>query len=112
MSDDEAPPKQDVVFVHSALEDGEGFRVLRHRDDALEVGEIRAVQEGRPLHGEMVRLSPREGSERLFDVEVLVSRQEVAPRSGPAQVATAAYRANWEAIFRAHDDGGDPDLPN
>jgi hypothetical protein len=112
VSDDEAPPKQDVVFMHSALEDGEGFRVLRQRDDALEVGELRAVQEGRPLHGEMVRLSPREGSDRVFDVEVLVSRKETAPRSGPAQIATAAYRANWETIFRAHDTDGDPDLPN
>jgi len=113
--DDESPTKQDVVFVHSALEDGDGFRVLRRRDDAIEVGEIRAVQEGRPLHGDMVRLSPRAESDRLFDVEVLVSRDEIAPRSGPAKVASAAYRANWETIFRAraHDPAADePDPPN
>jgi hypothetical protein len=111
VSDDEAGPKEDVVFVHGPLEQGEGYRVLRRRDDTLELGEIRSVQEGRPIHGEMVRLSPRKEHERLFDVEVLVPKPEPVgpPRSGPAQVATHAYRTNWEAIFGGRDE---PDRPN
>ncbi|MFT3768737.1 MAG: hypothetical protein QM820_25100 [Minicystis sp.] len=115
MSEGEQPPpkkKEDVLFVHSPTEGGEGYRVIRKREDAIEVGEMRAVQEGRPLQGELVRLSPREGQERLFDVEVLVSREELGQggeRSGPAQVATDAYRANWEAIFGAREE---PGLPN
>ena len=112
MSDDETSPKTDVVFVHSPLEEGEGYRVIRKRDDTLEVGELRAAQEGRPIHGEMVRLLPRKDSERLFDVEVLVPRPEPvdAQRTGPAQVATSAYRKNWEAIFGARKET--PELPN
>ncbi|WP_437580165.1 hypothetical protein [Sorangium sp. So ce887] len=27
-----------------------------------------------------------------------------APRSGPAQVATDAYRSNWEAIFGPREE--------
>jgi hypothetical protein len=113
VSDDETgpKPKEDVVFVHGPLEQGEGFRVIRRRDDALELGELRSVQEGRPIHGEMVRLSPRKEHERLFNVEVLVPKPAPAdpPRSGPAQVATPAYRTNWEAIFGSRDE---PDRPN
>jgi hypothetical protein len=111
-SDGEPPRKEDVVFVHGPADGGDGYRVIRKREDAIEVGEMRAVQEGRPLQGELVRLKPRAESERLFDVEVLVSRDELAQagaRSGPAQVATDKYRDNWEAIFGARRE---PDLPN
>lgn len=103
-----------MVFVHSPSESGDGYRVIRKRDDSIELGEIRAVQEGKPLQGDLVKLSPRAGNDRLFDVEVLVKREElpggVAPRSGPAQVATDAYRAGWEAIFGAVEEK--PELPN
>jgi hypothetical protein len=120
MSESEPPPKpkEDVVFVHSPAEGGEGFRVIRKRDDAIEIGEIRPVQEGRPLSGDLVKLRPRKDQERLFDVEVLVSRDELkgageGPRTHalgrPAQVATDAYRDNWDAIFGARRE---PDLPN
>src|SRR3954447_21929913 len=107
MSSDADPArKDDVLFVHSKAESGEGFRVTRKRADVIEVGEIRPVQEGKPLTGEMVKLSPRKDHDQIFDVEVLVSKEEAlggAARghSGPAQVATAAYRSNWDAIFGA-----------
>ena len=101
---EEKPDKaDDVVFVHSPTEKGDGFRVVRKRADTIEVGEIRALQEGRPVHGEVVKLSPREEHGQLFDVDVLVpavDRAE-ASRSGPPQVATDAYRKNWDAIFGA-----------
>jgi hypothetical protein len=113
------PPKQDVVFVHSPAEAGDGLRVIRRRDDTIEIGEIRPVQEGKPLHGELVKLKPRQEHDRLFDVEVLASREELrqpaAPaalsHAGPAQVATEAYRDNWEAIFGARSED-EPGLPN
>ena len=120
MSESEPPKaKEDVVFLHSPAEGGEGYRVIRKREDTIEVGEIRNVQEGRPLQGDLVKLKPRKDHERLFDVEVLVSREEVATktgsspraldRPGPAQVATDAYREGWEAIFGARTK---PELPN
>jgi hypothetical protein len=122
MSTSEPPPrpKEDVVFVHGPAESGEGLRVIRKRDDVLEIGEIRAVKEGRPLQGDLVKLKPRPDHDRLFDVDVLVSREEIegkgktgAPalraHAGPAQVATEEYRANWDAIFGQR---GEPELPN
>lgn len=113
MSSDAPPaPKEDVVFVHGPAEGGEGYRVIRKRDDSIEVGEIRAVKEGRPLHGDLVRLTPRKEHERLFDVETVIARSEAAPalgHAGPAQVASDAYRDNWEAIFGVREE---PGLPN
>jgi hypothetical protein len=114
-SDGEPGRKDDVVFVHSKAESGDGFRVIRKREGVIEVGEIRPVQEGKPLTGEMVKLSPRKDHEQIFDVEVLVSKEQVqggAARSlsGPAQVATAAYRSNWDAIFGSVEEpSSEPD---
>jgi hypothetical protein len=115
MSESEPPrPKEDVLFVHSPAESGDGLRVIRKREETIEVGEIRAVQEGRPLQGDLVKLKPRREHDRLFDVEVVMSRDELQPKAalghaGPAQVATESYRANWDAIFGAR---GKPELPN
>jgi hypothetical protein len=115
-SGDEKLPKKsdDVVFVHSPAESGEGYNVIRKRADTIELGEMRTVQEGRPIHGELVKLKPRKESERFYDVEVLASREELGQspalgHAGPAQVATDAYRDGWEAIFGAREE---PGLPN
>lgn len=102
----------DLLFVHSPSEEGKGFNVIRKRSDTIEFGELRALEEGRPIHGEVVALAPRAEHERLFDVEVLMPKaqsQEAAGRSGPPQVATEAYRSNWENIF---GQGPDPSEPN
>ena len=119
-SDGDPGRKDDVVFVHSKVESGEGFRIIRKRADVIEVGEIRPVQEGKPLTGEMIKLTPRQEHEQIFDVEVLVSREEALGggalgHAGPAQVATRAYRSNWDAIFGAPDESeapGDPSALN
>jgi hypothetical protein len=109
--DDGRVDKQDdVLFVHGASENGESYHVLRQRNGQLEAGELRGVQEGRPIMGDLVKLTPRKEHGLLFNVEVLASagrpKTESAPsrapaRPGPAQVATDAYRANWDAIFGA-----------
>jgi hypothetical protein len=101
----------DVALVHGVTEDGAGLRVLRSRPDRLEQAVLRGVKEGQPLTGELVRLRPRKGSPLLWDVETLYDRREEqgdsseprssrAAGSGPAQVATDAYRRNWEAVFQ------------
>ncbi len=102
------------MYIHGPAEGGEGYQVLRKREDTLEIGEIRAVREGRPLTGDLVKLKARPEHDRLFDVEVMATREELAekagrPHAGPAQVATASYRANWDAVFGRR---GEPDLPN
>lgn len=102
----EKSAKTDVALIHGRTADGEGLRILRQREERLEVGEVRPLKEGRTIQGEVVRLQPRRNFPLLCDVTVELEAQagadSAAPvrgKSGPAQVATDAYRANWDAIF-------------
>lgn len=123
-----AESAKDVVLVHGLTEDRRGYKVLRAREDGLELGEVRPLEEGKPLTGDVVRLKPRAESPLLCDVETQVSLRELegaqvqnrsgdraAPRVtpaeprrrvGPAQVATDAYRMNWDAIWKTRRDSG------
>jgi hypothetical protein len=97
-NDLEAP--SDVVLLAGPTEDGEGFRVVRAREQRLEAGEVRPLKDGKPLgSGEIVKLAPRAGSPRLCDVEVVARIGPESRGSGPPQVATAAYRESWDRIF-------------
>ncbi len=91
------PHARDVVLVYGQSEDGQSYDVLRQRDGEVQAGTMRPLEEGKPLHGEVVRLKPREEAPYLFDVEV----QHDARSSGgrPAQVATEQYRKGWESIW-------------
>lgn len=104
-------PKEDVVLLHSPTESGDGIRVLRKRDDTIELGELRPMREGQPIHGDVVRLTQREEHSMLYDCEVMLPAQKpkpletaakepaLAPHKGPARVTSEAYRGGWEAIF-------------
>jgi hypothetical protein len=114
----EVVPKKpkDIVLVHSPTPDGVGVNVLRARNEGLEVGTMRPLEHGRPIHGEVVRLTPRTEMPMLYDVETelaapkqgdavkdgtpAASASDRAPTSGPAQVASDSYRKNWDAIWR------------
>jgi hypothetical protein len=94
------------------------MNVLRARNDALELGTMRPLEQGRPLHGEIVKLTPRPEQPLLFDAETQFvspgaakATSDVAaptpapaePRgttAGPAQVASDSYRQNWDAIWK------------
>lgn len=105
---DDAPKKSpepsgesfDVVMLRGKTDDGGGTRVLRARPGRIEAGEVRPMQEGKPLgSGEIVRLEQRADAPALYDVHV--EHELKAPRSleKPAQVATKAYRESWERTF-------------
>jgi hypothetical protein len=107
-------PSEDVVLVHGVTGDGEGLAVIRKREDRLELGAIHPLKEGKPIHGEVVRLKPRAECPLVCDVEVTVPAQSVSPepagpraldaapssRKGPAQVSSPRYRENWDAIWK------------
>jgi hypothetical protein len=123
----------DVVLACGEAADGEGASVLRARPGRLEAGVIRPVRDGQPLAagGEVVRLAPRPEAPFVYDVESSYSVPGPGPRpsssasatqpskgdaesrprtlSGPAQVATDAYRASWERTFGRRRP---PSLPN
>jgi hypothetical protein len=89
------------------------YPVVRRRGERVEVGAIRELESGKPIHGEVVRLERRPEHPLLFEVETLAqvpaAAQPAPGRSGPAQVASEEYRANWEAIFGLADQDNDND---
>src|SRR5215475_4816274 len=108
--DDEPTPRSDdTLFVYGKGDDA--YSVLRKRGESVELGALREVEEGKPLHGELVKLSRRAEHPLLFDVNVLhdSTPAKLSDRSGPAQVATDAYREGWEIIFGQPTD---PEMDN
>jgi hypothetical protein len=93
----------DVAIVCGVSDDGQGVDIIRKRGERIETGTVRRLEQGKPIHGEVVRLRPREQSPMICDVEVEVpapgQSEASPPTSGPAQVATESYRKNWDAIY-------------
>src|SRR5579864_4539757 len=96
-------------MVHGKTADGNGACVIRARPGRLEAGEVRALESGRPMApgGQVVQLSPRgPNTPNVYDVKVEYevpggrsASDTAAAASGPAQVATRAYRDSWERTF-------------
>lgn len=94
------PPGSDVVVLGPPTADGNGVHVIRAREERVETGELRALEEGRPILGEVVTLKPREDNPRICDVqESYGAKTTQATHKGPAKVSTDAYREGWEEIF-------------
>jgi hypothetical protein len=95
------PGDADVAVICGLSDDGQGLEIIRKRGERLESGTIRRLEQGKPIHGEVVRLRPREHQPLVCDVEIQVPSQTPAASSstGPAQVATETYRKNWDAIY-------------
>jgi hypothetical protein len=94
--------EHDVAFVCGVSGDGQGLDIIRKRGEQIEAGTVRRLEQGKPIHGEVVRLRQRENTPLVYDVEVEVpapAQTASASSSGPAQVATDTYRKNWDAIY-------------
>ena len=108
--------RRDAILIQGVSEDGESMAVLRAREDRLEAGILRTVKPGKPVEGELLKLTPRPEFPLVCDVEVELPAGTInaaggsdrieagaAAREGrgrPAQVATESYRENWDAIWR------------
>ena len=115
------PADADVALLGGPTSDGKGVSILRARQGRLEAGEVRPLESGKPISGEVVSLKPRQSFPMICDVETHVAVPEgaaakeaqgdvVRRRSGPAQVASDAYRENWETIYRGSKK--EPELLN
>jgi hypothetical protein len=97
---DKPQEKKDIVVLGGPTDDGKGTRVVRLKEESISVGEVRALEEGKPITGEVVKLTPVQ--ERVCSVETLYAPpQESRSTNKPAQVANNAYRKGWDAIFGA-----------
>ena len=102
-----------MVLVHGRTDDGKGLKVLRKRADELYTGEVRPLEDGKPISGEVVSLRPRPDLPLLCDVEVHADTGAVAGTTGPsadtsptakrsggpAQVSSEAYRSGWDRMW-------------
>lgn len=110
--DDKKPPT-DVALIHGRTPDGEGLRIIRRREDRIELGAARPLKEGMPIQGEVVTLTPRAESPLLCDVKVEFdarpeAAREVRAAQGPPKVASEQYRTNWDLIWKRDE----PELAN
>ena len=85
------------MLVYGQSEDGRSYDVIRQRDGEIHAGTMKPLDHGKPIHGEVVRLKPREEAPYLFDVEV--QHEGRASVGRPAKVATDQYRKGWESIW-------------
>jgi hypothetical protein len=97
---------EDIVVIRGRTADGAGLGVARLREGRVEVGVVQPLEDGKPIHGEVVKLKPRPACPIVCDVEKVAldsspTEDDAAERSrtGPAQVATDRYRENWDAIW-------------
>jgi hypothetical protein len=106
--------KTDVALIHGRTADGEGLRIIRRREDRIELGAVHPLKEGVPIVGEVVSLTPRADCPLVCDVKTELAAPQAqadtaASRHGPAQVATDRYRENWDRIWKRRDE---PELAN
>ncbi len=88
----------DVVLIHGRNDDG-ALQILRKKGDELSAGELRPIEEGKPIQGDIVTLRPRKEMPLLCDVEEEVKLPRPQGAKKPAKVATDQYRAGWEKLW-------------
>ncbi len=110
-----APQKRtDVALVQGFDQQRKELHILRQHDKTLEAGIVRPVEEGRPIDGDLVRLTPRPEFPLLCDVEEVLKHpdhpnEKPNRHPGPPMVATEAYRRGWDAVFARPTHPDDPD---
>ena len=99
------PVGKDLVVAAGPTADNKGAVVLRAREGRVEVGELRPLEDGKPITGELLRLRPTPKHPHVFQVEEAIELPGTKPSATgrPAQVASDRYRANWEAIYGRKD---------
>ncbi len=90
---------EDVALLYSRSDDGRSYGILRRRKEEIQVGTLRPLEEGKPIHGEIVTLSARSESPLLFDVETEHAVTTARQASGPPKIATKEYREGWDSIW-------------
>jgi hypothetical protein len=94
MSNDRKHCEGDDYAIPVSMNNGE-IVVNRHRPDhTWEQLSVRVLEHGKPIHGDIGEVF--ECTERPNGTYGLRSMEA---KSGPAQVATNAYRAGWDTTF-------------
>lgn len=96
--------ESDVAFLGPPAPGG-GVHVLRHRSDhSMETGVLRPLEDGRPIHGEIVQIRKRENGPGF---DVLPPEDALAGQGGPPMVNSQAYKDGWDTIFGKKTPAGE-----
>lgn len=91
---------KDIAMVVNHNDDGSVNILRRDSDDNISYGTAQAVKDGQNLTGSKEVISMSEPDDNgISNVKTLYKPQGVRSTSGPAQVATKAYRDGWDGIF-------------
>ena len=96
--DKSTPKSKDVALVYGRSE--AGLHILRQREQRLEKGVIRPLEEGKPIEGEVVRLKQRVAGTPVYDVEVQYEGQVHRGRGVSTDSIEASARAFLNAMNR------------
>jgi len=87
---------EDVVFMGPPTGKGGARPYVRHCSDCTtQVGTLKPVGEGEPLHDGAILLEQRPAEPGVYDVR----GRYRASKSGPPKVTTPEYRDNYVRIF-------------
>lgn len=87
--------KTDRLIMGSEISDGVRVFVRKNKDDEISCGTLELTKEGKPVDGEIVKLS--EVSDSVYDVE------SIYKSPGPSKVASKKYKDGWDRIFGNKD---------
>lgn len=98
MSDNSDTKPEGQCAIGPDMGNGQHPVIVVHEGGSVHSGMARAYKEGEPmLPGDsIVEVVPHEHGCGIGSYRTLYAQE---PHSGPAQVATEAYRRGWEAIF-------------
>lgn len=96
-------PNEDGDLALVGPPDEEGVRPVlrRHSNDSWSGGRIIPLKEGKPILGELVTLTEREGGG--FTMKPMLNNDEPVKvettKDGPAMVNSQVFRNGWDNIF-------------
>jgi hypothetical protein len=128
--DDGTEEPEETVLISGFDARTKEVTVLKPAADGVEAAVLRPALEGRPLTGDLVRLTPRPDFPLLAGLKTVLRHPDhrppgddaappraasrSLPHQGPPRVSSEAYRRGWEAVFGRREGAGaaDPDDPD
>ena len=101
------PDRTDVALITGPTDDNKGARIVRLKDDEVTVGEVRALEEGKPIQGEVLKLTPRKDNANVCDVAVVYPIRPVflvVEGSGATTRDETEYYITPGAVWKINDD--------
>lgn len=95
-------PKKDYVLIGDKVSDSAQQALLfKPENQTVEIGIIQKPVEGKPLDGDLIKLSERDGPG--YDIDYVYKHPRFTPTGRPAKVNSKKYLSGWEKIWNKKD---------